>query len=78
MIITHDRFFMRCVVEGDSPCEDSTDDDDEEESERKSTWIAKPGVVYHLTKGQLKTLDGGMREYEAIASKSSSKFSLST
>ena len=77
MIITHDRFFMRCVVEDESPYGDSTDSGDDDEPERKSTWTAKPGVVYHLSKGVLRALEGGMREYEAIASKSSAKVSLS-
>jgi ATP-binding cassette subfamily F protein 3 len=67
MIITHDRFFMRCVVEGDSPTEDS--DDSDEEQERKGGFKPKPGVVYRLVKGEIKLLDGGMRKYEALASK---------
>lgn len=78
MIITHDRFFMRCVVEGESPYDDSVDVGDDEDSERNASWTAKPGVVYHLAKGELKALEGGMRKYETIASKSSSKVPLAS
>lgn len=76
MIITHDRSFMRCVVEGESPYEDSTEVGDDEESERNASCTAKPGVVYHLAQGELRALEGGMRKYEMIASKSSSKVPL--
>ena len=72
LVITHDRFFMRCVVEGDSPNQIG-EDSDEEETERKGGWKPKPGVVYRLVKAQLKLLEGGMRDYEAIASKASAK-----
>ncbi|KAG6833688.1 hypothetical protein H0H87_002884 [Tephrocybe sp. NHM501043] len=74
LVITHDRFFMRCVVEGESPNEspDGSDDEEDEEDAHRE-WQAKPGVVYRLIKGQLKPLDGGMRKYEAIALKASNK-----
>ena len=76
LVITHDRFFMRCVVEGDmseldQDSEDDGDDDDDDEDSR--VWRAKPGVVHRLFRAELKVLEGGMREYEAIAAKSSSK-----
>jgi hypothetical protein len=69
---------MRCVVEGDSPNEAAGDSEEEEEEkeeeeETKGEWRAKPGVVYRLVKGQLKVLDGGMRKYEAIATRASVK-----
>jgi hypothetical protein len=65
---------MRCVVEGQSPYEDSGDDEDEDEDEdEENKWQAKPGVVYRLVKGQLKVLGRGMGQYEAIAEKSNLK-----
>ena len=77
LIVTHDRFFMRCVVEGENPHkrpwdpetgeEDSSDDSDGEEMSKQ------PGVVYHLSKGRFKILEGGMRQYEEIAARASSK-----
>jgi ATP-binding cassette, subfamily F, member 3 len=72
LVITHDRFFMRCVVEGDSPY-DIGDSEDEEAVERKARWQPKPGIVYRLVKSQLKLMEGGMRGYEAIALKASAK-----
>lgn len=72
LLITHDRFFMRCVVEGDtSEIDHDSDDDDADDGDNR--WKPKPGVVYRLVKGELKVLEGGMREYEAIAAKSSAK-----
>ena len=71
LVITHDRFFMRCVVEGDSPYD--IGDSEDEAMERKGEWQPKPGIVYRLVKGQLKLMEDGMRGYEAIASKASGK-----
>jgi ATP-binding cassette subfamily F protein 3 len=83
IVVTHDRFFMRCVVEGVSPARvsgrvalekmertgvdlpDSDEDDDEEG--------AQPGVVYRVFKGGLRKLEGGMDEYEDIASRLAAK-----
>lgn len=62
---------MRCVVEGQSSHEKSESDEDDEPDGKK--WQAKPGVVYRLAKGQLKVLEGGMGQYEAIAERATSK-----
>ena len=59
------RFFMRCVVEGQSPY-DSDEEGDEAEEEKKGQ--AKPGVVYRLAKRQLKVLNEGIGQYEAMVS----------
>lgn len=68
---------MRCVVEGDSPNEAMGDsDEDEEEEEARGEWQAKPGLVYRLVKGRLQVLDGGMRKYEAIATRASAKLAV--
>ncbi|OAL54758.1 P-loop containing nucleoside triphosphate hydrolase protein [Pyrenochaeta sp. DS3sAY3a] len=79
LVVTHDRFFMRTVVEGESPYtlapglrggEDEADEgSDSEESE---TGVA-PGTVYRLVKGQLKKLDGGMEQYEEIAARTAAR-----
>ncbi|GLB34832.1 putative ABC transporter [Lyophyllum shimeji] len=74
LVITHDRFFMRCVVEGESPNDLIGESDEEEEGdEAEGGWQAKPGLVYRVFKAQLKVLDGGMRRYEAIAEKANAK-----
>src|SRR5690606_9923407 len=64
LVVTHDRYFMRCVVEG----EPARDDDEEDEDSTKDD--VKPGVVYRMLKaGKLKKLEGGMNQYEEIARK---------
>ena len=66
LVVTHDRFFMRCVVEGQrlygSP--EGDDDDDEEEE-------GVFGTVYRISRARLGKLDGGMAQYEEIATKMS-------
>jgi ATP-binding cassette subfamily F protein 3 len=71
LVVTHDRFFMRCVVEGVHPAKlrtragDEVGDDDVSDSSDEEDPRAK-GVVYRLTKGELKILDRGMEQYEEI------------
>ncbi|KAF1969301.1 ABC transporter ATP-binding protein uup-1 [Bimuria novae-zelandiae CBS 107.79] len=76
LVITHDRYFMRTVVEGESPYrlapgaqadEQSNDSSDEEETG------APAGTVYRLFKGQLKKLEGGMARYEEIAARTAAR-----
>lgn len=68
---------MRCVVEGENPhkrpwdqetgSEEDSDDSDGEEMSKQ------PGVIYHLSKGRFKILEGGMRQYEEMAARASMK-----
>ncbi|CAO2658364.1 Nn.00g060870.m01.CDS01 [Neocucurbitaria sp. VM-36] len=78
LVVTHDRFFMRTVVEGESPFalapgvhgeDEANEGSDSEESE---TGVA-PGTVYRVVKGQLRKLDGGMEQYAEIAERSAAK-----
>lgn len=76
LVITHDRFFMHCVVGGASlassaqrgrgnpEASDAEPDSDEEENN------AKPGTVYHLNEGVLTRLPLGMQQYEQMAAAS--------
>ena len=78
LVVTHDRFFMRCVVEGDSPksiarSNSRGDDDDDDDSEDEDEDTAHERVVYRLSKGKLGKLNGGMLQYEEIAFKASTK-----
>lgn len=77
LVVTHDRFFMRCMVEGESPksiaMSNRPDDDDDEDDESEEDEAATPGVVYRMLKGKLKKLDGGMLKYEELATKASTK-----
>ncbi|KAK0467323.1 ATP-binding cassette, sub-family F, member 3 [Desarmillaria tabescens] len=71
LVVTHDRYFMRAVVEGEL---DEGDEDDSDDADHKAR--ARPttkGRVYRLVKGQLKLLEGGMRKYEQIAEKAAQK-----
>ena len=78
LVVTHDRFFMRCVVEGESPkaiakTSRAEDEDEAEESSDEEEDAARVSVVYRMFKGKLKKLDGGMLQYEEIATKASTK-----
>lgn len=78
-IITHDRFFLRCVVEGQSPQnfakmagvrgEDEIEEEDSDEDEDDIS----PGVVYRLSNTRLVKLERGMQQYEESAAKASVK-----
>ena len=80
LVVTHDRFFMRSVVEGENPytlanlpgAEDHEDElDNEQDSDEENG--RKPGVVYRMIKGQLKVLERGMGQYEEIATRAAAK-----
>ena len=74
LIVTHDRFFMRCLVEGENPHKRPWDTNEEESDDSDGEEMSKqPGVVYHLSKGRLKILAGGMRQYEEMAARASLK-----
>jgi ATP-binding cassette, subfamily F, member 3 len=83
LVVTHDRFFMRSVVEGENPYslanlpggEGLEDEEDDEESEGDS--VRKPGVVYRLFRGQLRLLENGVRQYEDMATRAAAKLAKS-
>ena len=65
LVVTHDRFFMKCVVEGERADEDDESDQSDKDEER----IRSPGRVYRMVKGLLKPLPRGMQQYEEIVEK---------
>ncbi|KAF3914751.1 hypothetical protein AA313_de0210349 [Arthrobotrys entomopaga] len=77
LVVTHDRFFMRCVVEGESAHDDEDDSGDEDEdfgeSSGKAGYKAPKGSVYRVSKGTMKLMDRGMSQYEEIAERSRKK-----
>ena len=80
LVVTHDRFFMKCVVEGISMKElaavsrpEDEQDDDEDGSEDEDIEEKRTRVVYRLSKGKLIKLERGMEQYEAIAERSATK-----
>jgi ATP-binding cassette subfamily F protein 3 len=82
IVVTHDRFFMRCVIEGENPAKissraaldakdgeaSSSEDEEYEEALDKSK-----GTVFRMFKGGLRKLDNGMDQYEDIATKAAAK-----
>lgn len=70
LVVTHDRYFMRAVVEGELDDDDDGSDDADYTTRSRATTT---GRVYRLVKGQMKLLEGGMRKYEQIAEKAARK-----
>jgi len=73
LVVTHDRHFMRCVVErqsirGPSQEDDSSSDEDED--------APLPGQVFHLRKAGLHRLERGMQQYEELVQKAVAKLSI--
>ena len=75
MVVSHDRAFMRYLIDGESiRSKVDTEDDGDESSESDSDDDgSKVGRVYMVSKSRLKRLEGGMREYVDIAEGQTSK-----
>lgn len=81
LVVTHDRFFMRTVVEGESMKslaassrpDDEDDQEEPESSEEDDDGVKRTRVVYRLSKGKLIRLERGMEQYEEIAARSATK-----
>ncbi|EME88709.1 ABC transporter, ABC-F family, GCN-EF3 type [Pseudocercospora fijiensis CIRAD86] len=80
LVVTHDRFFMKTVVEGvrvgdlavgNRPGENEGESEESEEVEEVE--IKRTRGVFRLAKGRLRRLERGMEEYEEIAARSASK-----
>lgn len=70
LLVSHDRFLIRCVVEGRGMGEDDEDEkeDVEDDSRRK--------IVYLLKGGELKPLEGGVEDFERSLEKRLKKLAL--
>lgn len=84
LVVTHDRSFMRCVVEGEkmrhlanSMRPEGEEGREEEEEESASEDDEQGGkrrrVVFRLVKGGLRRLERGMEQYEEIAGRSAAR-----
>jgi ATPase subunit of ABC transporter with duplicated ATPase domains len=84
IVVTHDRFFMRCVVEGASPAvvsgrtalekmEKMGLELPESDGEGEGEEGVGRGTVYRVFRGGLRKLEGGMDEYEDIAARLAAK-----
>ena len=71
LVVTHDRYFMRCVVEREKLLLPTDDDEDEEQSEDEEE--KPPGTVYRIFKAGLHKLDRGMAQYEELVEKALAK-----
>lgn len=65
------------MVEGESPYKlapgvRGDDESDESDSEGDEAG-AGPGMVYRVTRGQLKKLEGGMEQYAELAARTAAK-----
>ncbi len=73
LVITHDRHFMRCVVDGEKL---ERRDEDENSSDSEESDAGPPGTVYHMRKSGLRKLERGMHQYEEIVAKSVNKLGI--
>ncbi|PFH59468.1 hypothetical protein XA68_12277 [Ophiocordyceps unilateralis] len=69
VLVSHDRWFVRGVVEGSDLEEHGDDDDDGEEEEE----TPRRRVTYRLKAGSLLALSGGVDEFEALMEKRAEK-----
>ncbi|KAJ4517866.1 hypothetical protein HRR75_003085 [Exophiala dermatitidis] len=69
LVITHDRHFMRRVVDRERISRDPEGEDSSESDEDDG----EPGTVYHVRKAGLRKLERGMQQYEDIVLKSVNK-----
>ncbi|KAI6769289.1 hypothetical protein HG531_010393 [Fusarium graminearum] len=62
ILVSHDRWFMRGVIEGAMEEDEDTDEDDDEESTRRR-------FVYRLKGGKMSTLETGVDAFEQLMEK---------
>ncbi|KAI0508554.1 ABC transporter [Xylaria bambusicola] len=63
VVVSHDRWFVRGVVEGHVDDDDHLSDDDEEEE------TPRRRIVYRLRAGQMSALSGGVQQFETSLEK---------
>ena len=70
MLVSHDRFLIRRVIQGEAVIADDSEQEEGEESETeagstsRTTGLARRKAVYQLKAGRLVQRDGGMRDFE--------------
>lgn len=63
LIVSHDRFFVKSVIEGDVGLL-GIDEEEEEEDEEEQTRAEMKRDLYLMKKGKLTRLGNGVREFE--------------
>ena len=76
LIVTHDRFFMRSVVERESLDLRCGSESEEDDADAHGQDESLPGVVYRLRNGTLKRLEGGTETYEKLVRKAVAKLAV--
>ncbi|KAI9890440.1 MAG: hypothetical protein M1814_003924 [Vezdaea aestivalis] len=66
VLVSHDRFLVRGLVEGERP-------GDWEEDDEKGRDAREAGVVFYLRKASLRQIEGGMDRYEQLMSRATRK-----
>ncbi|KAJ7498543.1 P-loop containing nucleoside triphosphate hydrolase protein [Mycena latifolia] len=68
IIITHDRWFSRVVIEGESLRHATADDEDatDDSSSDEDDVTTPPGKTYRVGGGKLKLMERGMAQYVAL------------
>lgn len=69
VLVTHDRYLVRRVVEGEVFTDDGDDEGDEEEDNRRR-------VVYSLSGGKMKVLEKGMEGFVRVMEKRVAKMGI--
>ncbi|EMT60452.1 Putative ABC transporter ATP-binding protein YheS [Fusarium odoratissimum] len=63
ILVSHDRWFMRGVIEGAVDENEETDEDDDDEE------VMRRRIVYRLKGGKMDTLENGVDEFERLMEK---------
>ena len=72
LLVSHDRHFTRCVIEGAPilpPSSEEEEEDDEDEESEDEDSAKRVGTVYAVGKGKLRQLSGGVDEYVSLVEK---------
>jgi ATPase subunit of ABC transporter with duplicated ATPase domains len=70
LLVSHDRFLIRCVVQGEKMDGEDGDEEDPEEDDTRRR------IVYLMKGGKLKALEGGVEDFEQSLEKRLEKLSL--
>jgi ATPase subunit of ABC transporter with duplicated ATPase domains len=80
VLVSHDRHFMRCVIEGASilpPSNDVEDTEDDSGNESEDSEARNTGTMYAVgPKGRVKLLKGGTDTYVTLVEKQMKKLGL--
>jgi ATPase subunit of ABC transporter with duplicated ATPase domains len=68
IIVSHDRYLVKSVVEGEDDDDDSESDDDEEDF---STQVHRTSTIFALRNKKLERLEDGINGYELMLKKAS-------